>query len=112
MYIVPLTTYPNQTFVASIPINGENKELKFKLWYNQKAEYWLMDIYDNRTDVKLLSNIPLLTSTFRFFDVLCQFAYKEIGKCMMVPLSGYKKGAADDKTLGSTYIMAWGDNGG
>lgn len=112
MYKIPVSNYPNQTFVCSIPINGQNKELRFKLWYNYEAEYWLMSIEDYKTGKDLFNNIPLLSSKGKFFDILCQLGYKEIGKCFMLPIQDDGKSQASDLTLGDIYYMIWGDNDG
>lgn len=110
MYKVPLTTNPNQTFTCSIPINGINKNLKFNLWYNNAAEYWMMSIVDVSTDTEVVANVPLITSKYLYANVLYQLDYKKIGMCFMVPTIKDVKSQADDKNLGTGYVMLWGDN--
>ncbi|WP_430748913.1 phage baseplate plug family protein, partial [Clostridium botulinum] len=44
MYIIPLTTSPNQTFTSTIPIGGKKIRLLFFLRYNTEQKCWEMDI--------------------------------------------------------------------
>ena len=41
MFIVPLTSEPNQTFRCTVPVNGQNMPFEFTLRYNSEAEYWI-----------------------------------------------------------------------
>ena len=110
MVKIPLTNSPNQKFTCTIPVNGENKNFKFELWYNYQAEYWLFSLYDTSTESYIFSNLPLLSSNYKFYDILYQLDYMKIGVCIMLPLIVDKKSAADDKNLGTSYVMIWGDN--
>ena len=110
MVKIPLTNSPNQKFTCTVPVNGENKNFKFELWYNYQAEYWLFSLYDISTESYIFSNLPLLSSNYKFYDILYQLDYMKIGACIMLPLIVDKKSAADDKNLGTSYVMIWGDN--
>ena len=110
MVKIPLTNSPNQKFTCTVPVNGENKNFKFELWYNYQAEYWLFSLYDISTESYIFSNLPLLSSNYKFYDILYQLNYMKIGVCIMLPLIVDKKSAADDKNLGTSYVMIWGDN--
>lgn len=110
MVKIPLTNSPNQKFTCTVPVNGENKNFKFELWYNYQAEYWLFSLYDISTESYIFSNLPLLSSNYKFYDILYQLDYMKIGVCIMLPLIVDKKSAADDKNLGTSYVMIWGDN--
>ena len=110
MVKIPLTNSPNQKFTCTVPGNGENKNFKFELWYNYQAEYWLFSLYDISTESYIFSNLPLLSSNYKFYDILYQLDYMKIGVCIMLPLIVDKKSAADDKNLGTSYVMIWGDN--
>ena len=113
MYIIPLTNSPNQSFVCTIPINGENKELRFSLWYNYQAEYWLLSLSDVKSGEELIANFPLLTSKNRFFNILAQVTYMNIGMCFMLPSvdkSGEYLSQASDENIATDYYMIWGDN--
>ena len=110
MVKIPLTNSPNQKFTCTVPVHGENKNFKFELWYNYQAEYWLFSLYDISTESYIFSNLPLLSSNYKFYDILYQLDYMKIGVCIMLPLIVDKKSAADDKNLGTSYVMIWGDN--
>ena len=110
MVKIPLTSSPNQKFTCTVPVNGENKNFRFELWYNYQAEYWLFSLYDISTESYIFSNLPLLSSNYKFYDILYQLDYMKIGVCIMLPLIVDKKSAADDKNLGTSYVMIWGDN--
>ena len=110
MVKIPLTNSPNQKFTCTVPVNGENKSFMFELWYNYQAEYWLFSLYDISTESYIFSNLPLLSSNYKFYDILYQLDYMKIGVCIMLPLIVDKKSAADDKNLGTSYVMIWGDN--
>ena len=110
MVKIPLTNSPNQKFTCTVPVNGENKNFRFELWYNYQAEYWLFSLYDISTESYIFSNLPLLSSKYKFYDILYQLDYMKIGVCIMLPLIVDKKSAADDKNLGTSYVMIWGDN--
>ena len=50
MYRIPLTNSPNQTFTCIVPVNNRNVNLRFRLWYNYAAKYWLFSLYDVKTE--------------------------------------------------------------
>ena len=110
MVKIPLTNSPNQKFTCTVPVNGENKNFRFELWYNYQAEYWLFSLYDISTESYIFSIFFLLSSNYKFYDILYQLDYMKIGVCIMLPLIVDKKSAADDKNLGTSYVMIWGDN--
>lgn len=110
MYKIPLTNSPNQTFNTTIPINGENKTFIVNLWYNYQAEYWLMSLTDSRTEQILVSNIPLLSSTYDFANILRQLGYKEIGNAYVVPIYDTSLSMPNNENIGSDFALMWGDN--
>nr|DAQ11965.1 MAG TPA: hypothetical protein [Caudoviricetes sp.] len=110
MVKIPLTNSPNQRFTCTVPINGENKNLRFELWFNYKAKYWLLSLSDVDTESYIFSNLPLLSSHGKFYDILCQLDYKKIGICVMLPVQDDSKSQAGEENLGTSYVMIWGDN--
>lgn len=110
MFVVPLSTYPNQTFNIVIPVDGVNRSFKFDLWYNEVAEYWLLTVTDLKSQEVLFRNIPLLTSMNKMLNILNQLNYKEIGMAAVLPrVIEFSKSAPDDKNLGTDYVLIWGD---
>lgn len=110
MVKIPLYTYPNQSFQCRVPVNDENKNFRFNLWYNEQAEYWLLTLIDVDKEQTIFANLPLLSSTMYFSDILTQLEYLRIGMCLIVPTVKDKKSAPDKDDLGTGYIMIWGDN--
>lgn len=110
MVRIPLYPYPNQTFQCRVPVNGQNKNFRFNLWYNEQAKYWLLTLIDVDKEEVIFSNLPLLCSGVYFHDILSQLGYKEIGMCFVVPTSKDNVGMPNDKNLGTSYIVVWGDN--
>lgn len=110
MYKVPLTNSPNQTFKCTIPVNGNNIPFSFTLWYNYSAKYWLLSATNTLTGELYFSNLPMLTSYGKYCNMLNQLSYKGIGCCIMVPTEEGVGGRANDKNIGKSFIMVWGDN--
>ena len=110
MVKIPLTNSPNQTFYCVVPVNNKNINLRFNLWYNIQAGYWLLTLSDYKTGKEYFSNLPLLFSYGKHFNILSQLGYKNIGMCFMLPKEEDVKSAPDDKNLGKAYVMIWGDN--
>lgn len=110
MYNIPITSYPNQKFVCSIPVNGGNIQFIFSLSYNEIAKYWMITISNYRTNEVYCSNIPILFSYGKFLDILHQLRYKNIGKCMIMPIEEENMSMPNDTNLGTIYKMIWGDN--
>lgn len=110
MYKIPVSNYPNQTFVTTVPVNGQNKSFKFHLWYNYKSEYWLLTLSDVETETVIFENLPLVSSNGQFYNILSQLQHLCIGMCIMLPVVDDKKSQANDKNLGTSYVMIWGDN--
>ncbi|MDU5080226.1 hypothetical protein [uncultured Tissierella sp.] len=110
MYEIPLTTEPNQSFKATIPVDGKNIELKFNIRYNTIAEYWVMTVADALTDEILIDSVPLLTGQYPAANLLEQYSYLRIGSAVMVNTSTIDlSDEPNDKNLGTDYILVWGD---
>lgn len=109
MYKIPLTNSPNQTFEVTIPVNGINKTFVFNMWYNYFAEYWLLTISDKRTEQIIISNTPLLSSTYDFANMLRQYGYKMIGNAYIAPYNK-KLSMPNNENIGSDFVLLWGDN--
>ena len=110
MYRIPLTNSPNQTFTCIVPVNDKNVNLRFRLWYNYAAKYWLFSLYDVKTEKEIISNLPLLVSTGKFSHILVPLDYMKIGIMVVAPLEPDLLESPDDENLGSNYALVWGDN--
>lgn len=111
MIKVPLTNSPNQRFQITLPVNDENIQFLFELWYNEQANYWLLSLTNKTKQEKVFVNLPLLASKSDVFgNMMCQLEYKEVGICYVIPTSEDLKSMPNDMDLGTAYIMIWGDN--
>lgn len=110
MYRIPLTNSPNQTFTCIVPINEKNVNLRFRLWYNYHAKYWLLSLDDVKTEKAIFDNLPLLVSKGEFANVMAQLDYMKIGICIAVPLVPDLLDNPNDENLGTAYALVWGDN--
>lgn len=105
MYIVPLTTAPNQTFTCTIPIDGKSKTFSFYLRYNTQAGYWIMQISDNNKNV-LIDSIPLICG----LNLLAQYSYLRIGSAYIYKVDPtLSMDNPDSANLGTNFLMIWGD---
>lgn len=110
MYIIPLTTDPNQTFQSTIPIDGDNRTLSFGLRYNAVAGYWTLSITDPYTRKMLIDSLPILIGEFPAANILEQYSYLGIGSATIVKVGPVPENVnPDDKTLGTNYVLVWGD---
>lgn len=109
---VPLTTSPNQSFMISLPINNKNIKLLLDLSYKEACQYWSMTIKDPQTKKEILSNIPLITGGLnaKSANILQQYQYLELGSAFVVKTTDINLDYPDDKTLGSEFVLVWGDN--
>ena len=110
MYVIPLTTDPNQTFQCTIPIDGENRRLIFGLSYNSAAEYWTMSITDPEERKMLVDSLPVQVGEFPAANLLGQYVHLKIGSATIVragPASEHLN--PSDKSLGADYFLVWGD---
>jgi hypothetical protein len=104
--IIPLDNSPNQTWQASVQINGVVVTFLVVLSYNEIAEYWVMKIYDSSQNL-ILSNVPLVTG----LNLLRQFQYLQIGSLFLVNVTGTTLLNYPDNTdLGTDFKLVWSDN--
>ena len=105
MYIVPLTTSPNQTFTSTIPVDGKKIKFNFFLRYNTEAQYWFLDI-SNSSNISLLASINLVCG----LNLLEQYSYLNIGSAYIVKVdSSLVDDSPNEYNLGSTFVLLWGD---
>ena len=108
--IIPLTTAPNQTFRITVEVDGENLSLQLGLRYNLQARYWVMSVTDGKTGKMLVDGIPILTGVYPAANLLEQYNYLKIGSAVIVPVGPVtEKPEPDDETLGSSFVLVWGD---
>lgn len=99
MYIIPLTSEPDQTFTSTITVDNKNLTLNFRFRYNTEAEYWTMSILD------YVEAIPLVG----YENLLEQYSYKNIGSAYIVKNSSIEADRPSDTNLGTDFLLVWGD---
>ena len=110
MFIIPLTTEPNQTFRCTIPIDGQNRRLAFGLRYNNIAEYWNLTVIDGVTNETLIDSIPLQRGEFPAANLLEQYEYMKIGSAVIVHHGKLPPDADPNfSNLESEFYLVWGD---
>jgi len=110
MYVIPLTTDPNQSFTSVIPIDGDNRRLNIDLRYNEIAKYWCMTIHDPELRRVLIDSLPLLIGEFPVADLFQQYQHLGLGSATIVAVGPTEPNTNPcDETLGSSYVLAWGD---
>ena len=109
--IIPLTSDPDQTIAATIPINGKNVTLKFRVRYNTQGNYWWLTISDKGGNV-LVDGLPLVTGDYPAADILEQYQYLGIGSAVVVNVGNTTLDIPDSTTLGTDFVLVWGDSVG
>lgn len=105
MYIVPLTTSPNQTFATTIPVDDAKLRLYFYLRYNTEQRCWNMDI-KNVNNKPLVNSIPLVCN----LNILEQYSYLNIGSAYILKLDpNIQDDRPNEFNLGDKFILVWGD---
>ena len=105
LYVLPLTTSPNQTFTSTIPIDGSKIKFNFFLRYNTEAKYWVLDISDS-SNTSLLASINLVCG----LNLLEQYSYLKIGSAYLVKVdNSLTDDSPNEYNLGSSFLLLWGD---
>ena len=111
MYIVPLTSRPNQNFRCTIPVNGKNITFDFTFRYNSEANYWIMGVSHATTGQKYVSDLPLLAGVYPAANLLEQYEHLKIGAAVIVKINpDNPDDAPNDKNLGTDFQLVWSDN--
>lgn len=135
LQLVPLSTSPNQTFVAALTVDGSPLSLGLTVQYNEMAGMWMLSISDASGNL-LLSSVPMVTGTYPAANILQQYRYLKIGSAYVVNVSnesalsdtaaaygqgGYGQGPyggmlgfggidyPDQTNLGITFQLWWDD---
>lgn len=105
MYIIPVTSSPNQTFTAAIPIDGNKIKLFFFLRYNTEQKCWEMDLEDINKK-PLIHSIPLVCG----LNILEQHSYLNIGSAYVIKLdANITSDSPNEYNLGKEFILVWSD---
>jgi hypothetical protein len=102
--LVPLDPAANQTWQASVQVNGEVLTFFVYLHFNEIAGYWVMSVYDSARN-PLLASVPLVTG----LNVFQQHQSLGIGSMYILNASGTPQDSPDDTDLGNDFVMVWDD---
>ena len=105
-YEIPLTTTPFDQKTFKLTLDGErNINILLKLRYYDLYELWVADVCDNSTGEELITGMPLVPG----IDLLGQYAYLNIGSAQIVAVRPTTQEQPDNETLGSAWVLLWGD---
>ena len=107
---IPLTNSPNHSFVCSLTINDKSRTLRFFQRFSEIAGYWLIDIYDDTTDVCLIGSLPLVTGNYPAANLLAQYEYLQIGVACLINIAGTSEEYPSVDTIANDWALVWGDN--
>jgi hypothetical protein len=107
--LIPLSTAPNQTLIASLSIDGGTIDLQLGLHYNEIAGWWVMTVSDSQGDV-ILDSIPFITGSIPAGNILGQYEYLEIGGAVIINASQAANDYPNNTQLGVDFYLLWIDN--
>lgn len=105
MFIVPLTTSPNQKFTSTIPIDGKKIKFNFFLRFNTEAKYWVLDVFNSQND-SLIVSLNLVCG----LNLLEQYSYLNIGSAYIYKVDNSLLGdIPNEYNIGTDFYLVWGD---
>lgn len=104
---IPLTCLPysEQTFKLTLEGGKRNINIKLKLRYHDLCSLWTATIIDNASGKVLVDMMPMVCG----INLLGQYRHLEIGEAYIHPVTDTPLMMPDNQTLGSTFILVWGD---
>ncbi len=104
---IPLTCQPfsTQTFKLTLEGGARNINVKLELRYHDLYDTWTAAVTDNSTGELLIDMMPLVCGV----NLLGQFKHLELGEAYIVPATDTTLMMPDNTTLGSTFVLVWGD---
>lgn len=104
--IIPLDNSPESKQTFKLTLGGsKNVHLKLVLRYLDRYDVWLAEVTDLREDKLLVSGLPLVLG----INILGQMGYKGIGEAYVIKNRPTELQHPDNKTLGTTFLLVWGD---
>ena len=105
-YEIPLTTAAFSQTTFKLTLSGDrNINILLKLSYYDSYSLWVADIVDNATGTELITALPLVPG----INLLGQYSYLNIGSAYVVAVEPTTLQQPDNETLGSTWLLLWGD---
>ena len=109
LFEIPLDNSPNQTFQATIEIDGKNVSFEFSLNYNEMAGYWMMKLMNQASSAVILDCVPLVPGAFPSANILAQYAYLRIGSAYVYKAGKSPLDYPNNNGLGDNFLLIWGD---
>lgn len=106
---IQISALPNQTFNATLTVDGKKLTIRIQLRWNIQAQYWVMSIINIKTGDYYVDDIPLMAGVMPTVNLLQPHNYLKIGSCYIVNISGTDSDIPDQYNLGSDFILLWGD---
>jgi hypothetical protein len=100
---VPMEAIPNHKFSAVLTLGQENRKVTIHLTYNELAQYWVVDLSTDDSD--LISGMPMVPAQ----DILEQFKYLGLGSMYLIPTSETAEEWPSQGTLETGWAVLWGD---
>lgn len=106
---IPLTCAPDsyQSFKITLAEDGKKKNvsLELRLRYLDLYNLWLADLTKLATNEILAAGVPLVLGE----DILGQMGYFGVGEAYILQELPTALQHPDNKTLGKTFVLMWGD---
>ena len=107
---VPLTNAPRQSLTCSFTFGDINRSLDLLVHFSEIAGYWLLDITDADTGIRLVSSLPLVPSDYPSSNILRPYSYLGIGSAYVINTSGIVGEYPTADNLGTDWQLIWGDS--
>ncbi len=105
-YEIPLTTAAFSQTTFKLTLGGDrNINILLRLRYYDLYSLWVADIVDNSTGTDLITALPLVPGV----NLLEQYGYLDIGSAYIVAVEPSTLQQPDNETLGSTWVLLWGE---
>ena len=109
-YEIPLTCASDctQNFnVTRAEKDGKknNVNIELRLRYLDRYDIWLADVTELATGAIIAMGVPLVPGE----DFLGQMGYMGVGEAYIIKVLPTSLQHPDNKTLGSTFVLIWGD---
>ena len=107
---IPLTcasdAYQNFKITLGSGDEKKNVQLELRLRYLDRYDLWLADVTELSRNEVLAAGIPMVLGT----DLMGQMGYKGAGEVFIVQTLPSSLEHPDNKTLGKTFRLIWGDS--
>ena len=109
-YQIPLTCASDCTQNFNVTLPGDdgkkrNVNIELRLRYLDRYDVWLADVTELATGAIVALGVPLVPGE----DILGQLGYKGVGEAYIMQALPTSLQHPGNKTLGSTFVLIWGD---